>query len=111
MNQAVKTPNLKFHSGSLAQANNKLLHKHTLRWHICFFRPNCRVDEIEQRNSVKGKESAVSRNRSSANIKLLCCCSTHRDVRVHAKKAVWQLFDKSGLEKANASAAGKHTSR
>ena len=45
---------------------------------------------------MKGKDSALTRDRNLAKIKLLCCDSGHRDVR---------------LEKANASAAGKHTFR
>ena len=43
---------------------------------------------------MKGKESALSREGSLANIKLLCCGSANRD-------------GPAGLEKVNASAAGK----
>ena len=40
--------------------------------------PNCKEDEIEQRNAVKGKENVLSRDRTLANSKLLCCDSSHR---------------------------------
>ena len=49
------------------------------------------------RSAMKGKDSALSRDRNLAKIKLLCCDLGHRR--------------SAGLEKANASAAGKHTFR
>ena len=56
------------------------LHKHTLRRHAWFFFiPNCRIDKIEWRNAMKGEDSALSRYRNLAKIKLLCCDSGHRD--------------------------------
>ena len=48
---------------------------------------------------MKEKDSALSRDRNLAKIKLVCCDSGHQDVRL------------AELEKANASAAGKHTFR
>ena len=47
---------------------------------------------------MKGKDSALSRKRDLAKIKHFCCDSVH-------------LRRSAGLEKANASAAGKHTFR
>ena len=48
---------------------------------------------------MKGKDSALSRDRNLAKIKLLCCDSGHRDVRLDEKS------------KRIGGAADKHTFR